>query len=107
MSLATQAAAAPEVLKFPKVALVVDDAVCFVTKTVAEVVVISVAKQFHPLVAVGSVMTPLVATPPVPTLTVKAPAPFGFTTAAPVPKPVRVGVVVDTKRLGARMPLPT
>jgi hypothetical protein len=90
MSLATHAAAAPDELKFPMVAVVVLLAVCRHTSTVALCVVISAQVQAQPLSAVGSPMTPLVAEPPVPTLIVKA---AGFTPAAMLgvdPKPLLI-----------------
>lgn len=99
MSLATHAAAAADVLKFPMVAEVVDEAVCLVIKTVALVVVMSVTKQFQPVVAAGSPITPLVAEPPVPTFIRKAAVPLWTVTEGLVPKPDdMVGTVADIKR---------
>ena len=76
--------------------LVVDEAVCLVIKTVADVVDVSAQVQPHPCAAVGNEMTPLVAVPPVPTFTVKTAVPLPAATNAPVPNPLpTVGNVRD------------
>jgi hypothetical protein len=97
MSLSAHATAAATSLKFPMVAVVCVDAVCFVMKIVVLVVVMSVAKQFHPVVADGRPITP-VAAEVVPTLIVKAAVPFWLGIEAPVPKPDEiVGAVEDIR----------
>src|SRR6266540_791709 len=99
MSLATQAVATAEVLKFPIVAVVALEAVCFVINTDELFVVMSVAKQFHPVVAVGNPMTPLVAEPPVPTLMRKDAVPLFDETEGLEPKPDEiVGAALEIKR---------
>jgi hypothetical protein len=52
-----------------------------------EVAVISVAKQFQPLLAAGNPITPLVATAPVPTLIMNDAVPLLTVTDGDVPKP--------------------
>jgi hypothetical protein len=76
---------------------VVEDpvAVCLVTKTPVDVVVISIASQNHPVLAVGSPMTQVVPVV-VPRVTLKADGPLLAVTAAPVPHPeLIVGAVLD------------
>ena len=87
LSEATHAAAAPEVLKFPSVAVVDDVAVCLQTNTVPDFVVTSVQLHIQPVVAVPKATTPLLADPPVPTLTVKANGLTPLTTLGEVPNP--------------------
>ena len=88
-------------LKFAILALVVVEAICFVTKTDAVCVVKSVGWQFQPFVAVGSPITPFEAVPPVPMFMVKDAGPLLVVMEGDVPNPDEmVGATEESKRFG-------
>jgi hypothetical protein len=76
MSDAAQGVATAAALYCVSVALVAEVAVCLVTNTEVDCVVMSSQCTAHPFIALGRRITPLVAVPPVPTLIVKTAVPL-------------------------------